>query len=134
MRGRSFYVMLVASFAVIFILGRCVTTIRVAYAQAGFTPFQAELWIYSYEGAGQRLIQKEITAVSNDGSVATISTLMQMPGKFVRRDVRRVDGIYARVVDDLKLVATTALDSEVVVGLKRREEFATARCLSEDQP
>src|SRR6516225_4541342 len=78
-----------------------------AYAQAKISPFTAERFVYSYEQlASGKLVEKEITAVDSQGSRAIVSTTTADPSRYMLRRVERVDGLYARLADDLHLIST----------------------------
>lgn len=73
---------------------------------------------------------RELSAVDSSGSVAKISSVRKAPDRMVVRTVERVDGLSARVVDDLRLVSSVHVDNG---NLGRRALQAQAGCITPER-
>jgi hypothetical protein len=89
-------------------------SVVMAQDEPKFTPFTAELWVYSYaKSPTGAIVQKEVTAVSRTGSRAQVVTMSLDDSldsaSYVLRTIERMDRFFARVIDELRLVSSSYL-------------------------
>ena len=70
-------------------------------AQVGQVPFRLERWIYSQHDG--QLALKEIVYGNGTGSIGFIRSSRVKPDRYVVREIEQTDGLYATMIDELRI-------------------------------